>query len=409
MSVKNICVIGLGYIGLPTATLLATNGYSVIGVDNNADVVKKINSGECHIFEKGLNAKVKDSINSGRLRATLKPHEADVFIICVPTPVVIVDGEKQPDIQHVIDATDSLAGVLRSGNLVILESTSPVGTTEKIFEILRKRRPNADDFHCAYCPERVLPGKIMEELIHNDRIVGGVDEASTKYACEFYKSFVKGKIFPSDAKTAEMSKLVENSYRDVNIAFANEISIICDDNGIDVLSLLKLVNRHPRVNVLEPGSGVGGHCIAVDPWFLVSQNRDNAKIIKKAREVNECKTSWVLQKVIDEYEKRTIKNTEKNCVICLGLAFKPDVDDLRESPSLDIALRLQNAGIEVLAVEPHIAHHASVKLISIADALKLDGIFVALVKHSTFCTPEVFRQLEKKNMLNFGGLASHDD
>ena len=349
MSVKSVSVIGLGYIGLPTATLIANNGFQVYGMDPVQRVVDTINQGRIHIVEPGLEDFVKKAVNSGRLIADVHPHEADVFILAVPTPF---KGEKMPDLSYVESASREIAPYLQEGNLVILESTSPVGTTEKVREWIIDERPelSGKEMYFAHCPERVLPGKIVQELSANDRIIGGVDEASTKKTVEFYSHFVKGALLETDAKTAELSKLTENSFRDVNIAFANELSIICEKLGINVWELIRLANRHPRVNILQPGPGVGGHCIAVDPWFIVDSAPAEARLIRTARQVNDNKPHYVMSKV---YE--AIKGIVSPKIACLGLAFKPDIDDLRESPSLQITYDLAvSTKAQILAVEPNI-------------------------------------------------------
>lgn len=332
---KNIVVMGLGYIGLPTASILATKGHKVLGIDVNQQAVETINQGKVHIVEPDLDILVRAAVNSGNLRAALVPEAADIYILAVPTPFKSDKGieSKIPDLSYIEAATISIAPNLTAGNLIILESTSPVGTTERIAEIIRELRPdlyNDHDpnqrtpIHVAHCPERVLPGHIMRELVDNDRIVGGIDRASAEQAKDLYRSFCRGKIYLTDCRTAEMAKLVENSFRDVNIGFANELSLICDKLGINVWELIELSNRHPRVNILNPGPGVGGHCIAVDPWFIVDSAPQEARLIRTAREVNDGKPEWVINKVISKADRF------KNPVIgCLGLAFKANIDDLR--------------------------------------------------------------------------------
>jgi len=383
---KNVCVVGLGYIGLPTAMLIANSGFKVYGMDPVERVVETVNRGEIHIVEPGLAAYVKKAVSSGNLHADVKPHKADVFILAVPTPF---KGDKKPDLSFVESATREIAPYVKEGNLIILESTSPVGTTEKVRDWLYDERMDLIEksVYFAHCPERVLPGKIVEELPHNDRIIGGIDAESTKKTVEFYGHFVTGALLPTDARTAEMAKLTENSFRDVNIAFANELSIICDKLGIDVWELIRLANRHPRVNILQPGPGVGGHCIAVDPWFIVDSAPRDARLIRVAREVNDSKPHVVMEKV---YE--AVRMTENPKVACLGLAFKPDIDDLRESPSLRIAERLV-AGMldELLVVEPNIhtlpaclADKKNVHLVSVEEAMRDANIILLLVDHKEF-------------------------
>ena len=379
ISKKNICVIGLGYIGLPTASLLATKGYDVLGVDVSESIVSTINSGKVHIVEPDLDILVKSAVNSGKLKASLQPKQADVFIIAVPTP--FKEGY-QPDLAYVEQATRLISPYVKKGNLIILESTSPTGTTdETVAKILKAEGHNIEkDIFVAHCPERVLPGQILHELVANDRIVGGINKESTKQAANFYREFVKGEILETDAKTAEMAKLTENSFRDVNIAFANEISIICDEHSINPWELINLANRHPRVNILQPGPGVGGHCIAVDPWFIISKSPDTSKLIRSAREVNDYKTDWVIQKVIEKASR--FKNP---LIACLGLAFKADVDDLRESPALRIALQLKQENIgEIIACEPNIESHKEIDLFSLEDAIKKADILLLLVDHKPF-------------------------
>ena len=398
MSFAMVSVIGLGYIGLPTAVLLAQNGTSVIGIDITQHVVDSVNAGKLHIVEPELDSALKYVVEKSCLRATNIPEPADAFIIAVPTP--FTTGHK-PDVSYIEDAVKALAPVLKKGNLVILESTSPVGTTERLSAWLAAARPDLSfpqqagddaDVQIAHCPERVLPGKVLRELVSNDRVVGGMSAKASKMATELYRIFVKGDIVTTTTRTAEMCKLTENSFRDVNIAFANELSIICDKLNIDVWELIRLANRHPRVNVLQPGCGVGGHCIAVDPWFIVDSVPNEARLIRNAREINDHKSEWVLEKI-----KRTITDilTQKHGstlsdikVACLGLAFKPDIDDLRESPAIVIAQSIAKLGCQVLAVEPNIESlpeklsRSNVALVQIEDALANADIICVLVKHS---------------------------
>jgi len=404
---KKVCVVGLGYIGLPTAALLANRGYEVHGVDIVQSTVDTINQGKIHIVEPELDIFVKSAVNSGKLKADTKPAKADVFIIAVPTPFHKSGYDiPTPNIDYVISATKSIAPYVKEGNLIILESTSPVGTTEKIKEVLEKEGVETSKIYIAHCPERVLPGKIMRELVENDRIVGGINEESTRKAAEFYKTFVEGEVLETNAKTAELCKLTENSYRDVNIAFANELSIICDNYGIDVWELRNLANRHPRVNILYPGVGVGGHCIAVDPWFIVSDNKDKARLIKTAREVNNYKTEWVIEKIKNEVLKFEIENKRKPTIALMGLAFKPDIDDLRESPALYIAKRLTDELNDVVCVEPNIPIDMELKtqgskvlsLIDYQEAIKDADIVVFLVAH------DEFKDLKVNNSLDFCGV-----
>lgn len=387
---KSVSVIGLGYIGLPTATLIANSGFQVYGMDPVKSVVDTINQGKIHIVEPGLENLVKKAVNSGNLVADIHPHEADVFILAVPTPF---KGEKVPDLSYVEAASREIAPYLREGNLVILESTSPVGTTEKVRDWIFDECQELAGTHIyfAHCPERVLPGKIVQELSANDRIIGGVDVVSTKKAMKFYGRFIKGTLLETDAKTAELSKLTENSFRDVNIAFANELSIICEKLGINVWELIRLANRHPRVNILQPGPGVGGHCIAVDPWFIVDSAPAEARLIRTARQVNDNKPHYVMAKVFDRM-KDVVEDIDSPKIACLGLAFKPDIDDLRESPALQITVELAMASkTQILAVEPNI--HSlpqalqgmnNVIFMNYIEAVRQADIVLLLVDHKEF-------------------------
>ena len=403
MNNLTISIIGLGYIGLPTAGLLADNGYSVVGMDVSEHVVNTINRGEIHIVEPDLNAFVRSGVAAGRLRAATQPQAGDVYMICVPTPFHIGEGIPQPNIDYVLTATKSIAALIKPTDLIVLESTSPVGTTEQIQNVLSDAGVDVDEVHIAYCPERVLPGKIMTELVENDRIVGGITPQATKAVADFYRTFVRGNVLETDAKTAEMCKLVENSYRDVNIAFANELSLICDKEGIDVWDLIDLANRHPRVNILQPGAGVGGHCIAVDPWFVVARDEDNSRLIKAAREINDHKTNWVIEKIksrtMDVFNQKGFKPK----IACLGLAFKPDVNDLRESPALEIALSLIDQGYDVIAIEPNIETHTVVELEELDNVLNEDVVLALLVKHKEFLGQGIREKLRSLSTLDFCG------
>lgn len=382
---KKICVLGLGYIGLPTAALLANTGYHVHGVDVNQQTVDVINQGKIHIIEPDLDNFVYSAVASGRLYASTTPLEADVFMICVPTPF-LKDSNlvPQPDLSYVKAAAQAIAEYALPNNIVILESTSPVGTTELVRDTLSQSGVDVSSIHFSYCPERVLPGRIMVELIDNDRVVGGLTATATEVTANFYKTFVKGSVLKTDSRTAEMCKLVENSSRDVGIAFANELSILCDGLGIDVDELIHLANRHPRVNILQPGCGVGGHCIAVDPWFIVAKDPKNSNLIRTAREVNNFKNKWVIEKVKNEALKFQMANNRPAKIACMGLAFKPNIDDLRESPALAVAESLSDAMFEVVAVEPNIDSRKGLKIVSIAEGLEHSDIVVFLVKHSQF-------------------------
>lgn len=396
MNFETIAVVGLGYIGLPTAAVFASRKKTVIGIDINPETVDLINRGEVHIVEPDLDMLVHAAVSGGFLRATCEAESADAFLIAVPTP--FKDGY-EPDLSYIESASNSIAPVLKAGDLIILESTSPVGATEKMAEWLEQARPDltfpqtageSSDIRIAHCPERVLPGHVLRELVHNDRVIGGMTPKCSEAAIELYRTFVEGDCVITNARTAEMCKLTENSFRDLNIAFANELSIICDKQGIDVWELIGLANRHPRVNILQPGPGVGGHCIAVDPWFIVSQTPEEAKLIRTAREVNESKPAWVVDKVIS-LANQLVESAGKDLadikVACLGLSFKADIDDLRESPALAITLEIAKAFPgKVLAVEPHIDYlpealdQHRIPLVSMSDATDAD-ILLLLVDH----------------------------
>ena len=371
---------GLGYIGLPTASLLGTKGYDVIGVDISPEIVDTINAGHIHIVEPGLDILLKSAVNSGNLKASLEPEASHVFIIAVPTPF---KGEHhEPDMRYVEQSVQAIIPYLEKGNLVILESTSPVGTCDEIIAPLLEdaRFTVGEDVFVAHCPERVLPGRILIELVENDRIVGGVDAVSTEKAASFYAGFVSGDVIQTDAKTAELSKLCENSFRDVNIAFANELSMICDENGIDVWELIELANRHPRVNILQPGPGVGGHCLAVDPWFIVDRSPETARLIRTAREVNDSKPKWVLNKIIRAAEK-----LKAPVIGCLGITYKPDVDDLRESPALEIVRKLKEKKVgEILVSDATLRSCEEFKLHPMEEVIEKADIVVLLVNHSQY-------------------------
>jgi len=379
---SKVVIMGLGYIGLPTAALIAKSGIKVIGVDVNADVVETVNRGDIHIKEPDLKGLVKYVVENGNLVAKKEPEEADVFIIAVPTP--FKDGYK-PDLSYVIKATEMIIPYLREVNLVIIESTSPVGTTERISELIFKKRPELEGkIFIAYCPERVLPGKILYELENNDRVIGGIDEKSTEKAVEFYSRFVKGGLHRTNAKTAEMCKLVENAYRDVNIAFANEISMICDKAGIDVRELIELANKHPRVNILQPGVGVGGHCIAVDPWFIISEFEEDSRLMRTAREVNMEKMEWVIEKIEESIREFRERYNKEPVVACLGLTYKPDVDDLRESPALKVVRALISKGYNIMPVDPNVESVDGLKLNDFDFAIRKADIVNVLVGHRKF-------------------------
>mgnify|MGYP003608716911 FL=1 len=403
---KTVCVVGLGYIGLPTAALLASNGYSVLGTDLNQHAVETINQGNIHIVEPDLDAFVRSAVTAGRLKAFTTPQRGDIYMICVPTPFHEGEGIPQPNLDYVLSATRSIAGFVKPGDMVILESTSPVGTTEMMAKVLGDAGVDVSKVHMAYCPERVLPGKIMTELVENDRVVGGLTPEATQLVCDFYRTFVRGGVLATDAKTAEMCKLTENSFRDVNIAFANELSLLCAKEGINVWNLIQLANRHPRVNILQPGAGVGGHCIAVDPWFIVARDPGNSQLIRTAREVNNHKTVWAIDQIKIAVADASARTGRKPKVACLGLAFKPDIDDLRESPALHIAAALKSQGYDVLAVEPNIKSHEQFELASLEEALESADVFAVLVKHRQFLVPLAKQKLAELKALDFCGITA---
>ena len=384
MNKPEVVMIGLGYIGLPTATLIAQNKTYVHGVDINLEVVETINAGKIHIVEPELDKAVAYAVKEGYLTAATTPVEGSTYLIVVPTPF---KGKNEPDISFVEAATKSVLPFLKEGDLYIIESTSPIGTTDKMMELIYNERPELrDKLHIAYCPERVLPGNVMYELVHNDRVIGGVDEKSTKKARAFYAKYIKGELHSTNARTAEMCKLVENSSRDVQIAFANELSLICDKADINVWELIALANKHPRVNILQPGCGVGGHCIAVDPYFIVADYPMESKIIGTAREINNYKSFWCAEKVQTAKLEFELKQGRKPSIAIMGLAFKPDIDDLRESPAKYIAQKvLQNANNEeYFIVEPNIDTHKVFKLTNYRDAAQKADILVFLVAHNEF-------------------------
>ena len=392
MAFQKISVMGLGYIGLPTAAVFASRKIKVIGVDVNQHAVDTINQGKIHIVEPDLDIIVRATVNGGYLKATTTPEEADAFLIAVPTPF---KDDHVPDLKYIEAASISIAAVLKKGDLVILESTSPVGTTEKMAAWMAQERPDLSfpqdagenaDINVAHCPERVLPGRIMRELVQNDRIIGGMTRKCAERASELYKVFVQGECIITESKTAELSKLTENAFRDVNIAFANELSIICDKLGINVWELIRLANRHPRVNILNPGPGVGGHCIAVDPWFIVDSCPEEARLIRTSREVNDGKPHYILdkiRKVADEFKRPSIA--------CLGVAFKADIDDLRESPAVEIVKQLKDESLgQLLIVEPNVKElpeelqGENTHFVSLEEAISKSNILVILVDHKEF-------------------------
>lgn len=397
---NQICFIGLGYIGLPTAAISAGKGFRILGVDVNKKIVETINKGEIHIIEPGLGELVKQVVKSGNLRASLLPEISDVYLIVVPTPF---KGNHEPDISFVEAGTRAVLPLLKEGDLYIIESTSPVGTTDKMTSLIYSERPELrGKINIAYCPERVLPGNVLFELIHNDRVIGGIDDASTLKAQEFYATFVEGKLHATNARTAEMCKLTENSSRDVQIAFANELSLICDKAGINVWELIELANKHPRVNILQPGCGVGGHCIAVDPYFLTADFPIESQIIGKAREINNYKSFWCAEKIRTSMLEFELKNGRKPKVAIMGLAFKPNIDDLRESPAKYIAQKvMQSEQNGFMFVEPNIAEHSIFRLTNYQEAYDQADIVAFLVAHNEF---KMLEYSNSKVILDFAGI-----
>ncbi|KAF2333155.1 UDP-N-acetyl-D-mannosamine dehydrogenase [Flavobacterium daemonense] len=400
---NNVVMIGLGYIGLPTAALIANNNIQVHGVDINPAVVDTINEGKIHIVEPSLDEAVAKAVSRGFLKASTTPILADTYIVVVPTPF---KAKNEPDISFVESATKSIIPLLKEGDLYIIESTSPIGTTEKMMTLIYANRPDLEGkLFIAYCPERVLPGNVMHELVHNDRVIGGVDNVSTQKAIAFYSQFVKGDLHQTNARTAEMCKLTENSSRDVQIAFANELSLICDKADINVWELIRLANKHPRVNILQPGCGVGGHCIAVDPYFIVADYPLESQIIGKAREINNYKSFWCAEKVKTAKLEFQLKHGKKASVAIMGLAFKPNIDDLRESPAKYIAQKiLQDSHDDFcFIVEPNITDHKVFKLTNYKEAAQKADIIVFLVAHNEFKNLDIE---ESKIVLDFCGVSN---
>lgn len=393
---------GLGYIGLPTAIISSQHGISVCGVDINPKVVEKTNRGELHIVEPGLQDLLKKAVDSKNLVASTTPVESDVYLIVVPTPF---KAKHEPDISYVESATKAVIPFLKEGDLYIIESTSPVGTTEQMAELIFSERPELKGrIHIAYCPERVLPGNVIYELVNNDRVIGGIDDASADAAADFYGKFVTGHLYKTNCRTAEMCKLVENSSRDVQIAFANELSMICDRAGINVWELICLANKHPRVNILQPGCGVGGHCIAVDPYFITSAFPNEAKIIAQARSINNYKSDWCVEKAKNAILSFELKNGKKPHVALMGLAFKPNIDDLRESPAMKIAKHLvvELPDVKFDVVEPNISSHNDFDIVNFQTAFKQSDIVVYLTAHKEFFT--LPNDMNDKQILDFCGV-----
>ena len=396
----NACFMGLGYIGLPTAIIAAKNGVHITGVDINQKVVDMTNQGRIHIVEPGLQALCEEVVKSGMLKASTTPVVSDAYFIVVPTPF---KGNHEPDISYVQSATEAVIPFLKEGDLYVIESTSPVGTTDKMEALIFEKRPELKGkIFIAYCPERVLPGNVIHELVHNDRVIGGINPESTEKAIGFYSQFVQGKLHKTNSKTAEMCKLTENSSRDVQIAFANELSLICDKAGINVWELIELANKHPRVNILRPGCGVGGHCIAVDPYFLTADFPVESQLIAKAREINNYKSFWCAERVQNEMLKFELKNGRKPVVAMMGLAFKPNIDDLRESPAKNIVAKVMEScnNADILVVEPNVQEHKVYKLTNYKEAFDKADIVVYLVAHNEFKT----LNNDNKIVLDFCGI-----
>lgn len=392
---------GLGYIGLPTAIIAAKHGVQITGVDINAKVVEMTNAGKLHIIEPGMEEMLREVVADGRLHASTVPETSDAYFMVVPTPF---KGNHEPDVSYVEAATRAVLPLLKEGDLYVIESTSPIGTTEAMAKIIFAERPELEGkIYIAYCPERVLPGNVIYELVHNDRVIGGLNPESTEKAVEFYSQFVQGKLHKTNARTAEMCKLTENSSRDVQIAFANELSIICDKAGINVWELISLANKHPRVNILQPGCGVGGHCIAVDPYFITADFPIESQIIAKAREINNYKAFWCAERIQNAMLKFELENHRRPTVAMMGLAFKPNIDDLRESPAKYITTKVMQSGsnADMLVVEPNVAEHNVFKLTDYREAYDRADIVVFMVAHDPFKT---LPRRDDKIILDFCGI-----
>ena len=395
------CFMGLGYIGLPTAIIAAKHGIQVIGVDINPKVVEMTNHGHLHIIEPGMEEMLQEVVKAGNLKASTTPEISDAYFMVVPTPF---KGNHEPDISYVEAATRAVLPLLKEGDLYVIESTSPVGTTDKMKDLIFHERPElTNKIYIAYCPERVLPGNVIYELVHNDRVIGGINEESTSKAIEFYSQFVTGTLHRTNSKTAEMCKLTENSSRDVQIAFANELSLICDKAGINVWELINLANKHPRVNILQPGCGVGGHCIAVDPYFITADFPMESKIIGQAREINNYKSFWCAEKVENAMLKFELKHHRQPCIAMMGLAFKPNIDDLRESPAKYITTKVMQKcnNADILVVEPNVESHNVFKLTDYQEAYEKADIVVFLTAHDPF---KSLTYREDKVILDFCGI-----
>ncbi len=389
---KTVCIYGLGYIGLPTLLAVSKSKFKVVGIDKNKKVISNLKEGKAHFREPKID-KLLSKVRKNKLVSfSSVPVEGDIYLICVPTPLDSNKKNPSPDMKSVFEIISSISKFLKKGDILILESTSPVGTIEQIGNYLKSKKINIEELSIAYCPERVLPGNIFQELIYNDRIIGGLNLKSARKVKGFYKTFTKGNIFISDAKTAELCKLAENAFRDVNIAFANELSMISYKEGINVLELIKLSNKHPRVNILEPGSGVGGHCIPVDPWFIVNKDKENSKLIKTSRRVNDNKRDWIIQRIEHEAKKFKEKFNKKPKLAIFGMTYKPNNDDIRESPSIYIAENLLKKGHRLSVVEPNLKRHKNYKFKSMNDSLKTDDIIIFLVRHKEFLGLKKFKK-----------------
>tara|TARA_Y100000996_G_scaffold396496_1_gene362651 strand:+ start:21069 stop:22289 length:1221 start_codon:yes stop_codon:yes gene_type:complete len=396
-----ITVMGLGYIGLPTACILAEGGFNVEGFDVNQSVIDKINSGISHIIEPGIEDILTEAISSQKFCATSNLSASDIYFICVPTP--IKDVNLEPDLTYVMSAASEISKVIEDESIIIVESTSPVGTTRKVQEYILNARKDLKKIYVGYCPERVLPGNIIYELKNNDRVIGGIDKAATEKIAYFYKDFIDGEILQTSAETAELCKLTENSFRDVNIAFANEISLICDKHKIDSMELISLANRHPRVSILQPGVGVGGHCIAVDPYFLVNGNKEITKLIQTSREVNSYKPKWVAQKIISSASKLDDQEIK---IGLFGMSFKPNIDDLRESPSFIVAKEISKLNYSFVCVEPNVDKIDGYRLVSMEEALEECNLLVFLVAHDNFKQNDFLQRAKRREYLDFCGIVN---
>lgn len=398
---KKICVLGLGYIGLPTALLLANKNYSVTGVDLKEDLVKNLNKKKNHILEPELQEMLSNVIDKKNFYASTDIKLSDIYIICVPTPLVSNESQNLPEIKFILDCVNQVSEVIKPGDTIILESTSPVGTTAKIKDLLNKKNIDTSEIMIGYCPERVLPGNIIKEMKDNDRLVGGLDHKSTLFISNFYRSFVDGEVHETSAEVAEMCKLVENSYRDLNIAFANEISILCREMNMNELELIALANKHPRVNILQPGIGVGGHCIAIDPYFIIANHPKSTKLIKTAREVNISKTDWVISDINYQIDLLAKLKKQTPKVSFLGITYKPNVSDIRESPALEIVNRVNIPKENILIVDPNVINVEGFKIYEIEEAILKSDLTICLVKHREFTKEKIKQLITNSNYIDY--------